>query len=450
MYKIILAFRYLFRKRISYLALGAVALCVFIVVVVMTVMSGLVNDFKRKNHDFVGDCVAGTDSLVGFAYYEDFMAILEQSDLIEAVSPVINSYAMINPIGSERNISIDLMGIDAARHSLVTGFGKSLYHNKSNPSRAFMPAYDPNLLGCVVGIDRWLSRDSRGKYPNEPVPFRAKLAISSFPLTARGTLAKAGAAEINTKTFYYSDNSKTGIARVDGSMVYVPFEWAQKLCGMDNPEKRTSAIYIKFKQGIRLEQGRSNVARLWRDFKSSNSDKSRANLLDNVTVQSWKENRRTFIAAMEKEQTLMTVMFGLVGLTTVFIVFVVFYMIISHKSKDIGILKSIGVARADIIGLFCNFAFLVGSIGSIMGVLGGCVFLAYINPIEKWLYQQYGFQMWDRMLFVGIDEIPNAINLKVLLTIIICAVSASLAGAILPSFKAAGLKPVETLQVNQL
>ncbi|TFG50660.1 MAG: hypothetical protein E4H40_00860, partial [Candidatus Brocadiia bacterium] len=93
MYKVILAFRYMFRKPISYLAVGAVALCVFIVVVVMTVMSGLVNDFKQKNHEFAGDCVAGTDSLVGFAYYEDFMKILEQSDFVEAVSPVINSYA---------------------------------------------------------------------------------------------------------------------------------------------------------------------------------------------------------------------------------------------------------------------------------------------------------------------------------------------------------------------
>ena len=76
MYKFILAFRYMFRKRISYLALLAVSLCVFIVVVVMTVMTGLVDDFKRKNHEFVGDCVIGTESLVGFGQYEDFVKIL--------------------------------------------------------------------------------------------------------------------------------------------------------------------------------------------------------------------------------------------------------------------------------------------------------------------------------------------------------------------------------------
>jgi len=69
MYKIILASRYLLKRRITYFAVLAVGLCVFIVVIVMTVMTGLVRDFKQKNHDFVGDCVVGTESLVGFAYY---------------------------------------------------------------------------------------------------------------------------------------------------------------------------------------------------------------------------------------------------------------------------------------------------------------------------------------------------------------------------------------------
>jgi hypothetical protein len=46
MYKIILATRYLLRRRMTYFAVLAVALCVFIVLVVMTVMIGLVSDIK--------------------------------------------------------------------------------------------------------------------------------------------------------------------------------------------------------------------------------------------------------------------------------------------------------------------------------------------------------------------------------------------------------------------
>jgi len=449
MYKIILTIRYLVKRRITYFAVLAVALCVFIVVVVMTVMTGLVTDFKQKNHQFVGDCVVGTESLIGFAYYEDFVKILERADFIEGISPVIKSYALINPRGMERNIGVEVMGIEPVRHSRATGFGRTLYCRKDDVSKAFEPAYDPNLPGCVVGIDLVLVRDVKGRYSYGAAPTEIAFAVSCFPLTAKGALAKAGAGMVNTKTFYYSDNSHSGLARVDSSLVYLPFKEAQLLCGMAGPVKRASAIHIKFKPNVRLENGCKEVALLWQKFAEEKGGEKQSNLLEKVTVQSWKDYRRAFIAAMEKEQTVMTVMFALVGVTTVFIIFVVFYMIISHKSKDIGILKSVGVSDGDIIKLFSGFAFLVGLLGSGIGVICGWLFLLKVNQVEDWLFEHFEFQLWDRTIY-AIGDIPNQIEFRVLTVIVLSAIIACLAGALVPSWNAARLKPVETLQVSQL
>ena len=450
MYKLILAIRYLYRRRIAYFAVLAVALCVFIVVVVMTVMTGLVRDFKQKNHRFTGDCVVGTESLVGFAYYEDFLRILEQEEIVEGVSPVIKNYALVSPEDSDRNVGVEIMGIDPVSFSRVTGFGQSLYHHRGDVSKAFEQAYDPNLSGCVIGIDLVLSRDAKGRYSFDMDPTGMGLAVSCFPLTAKGALAKAGAGLVHTKTFRYSDNSHSGLARVDGSMIYLPFAEAQMLCGMDGPVKRASAIHIKFRPDVKLEAGCERVTALWQSFSEGKADQNLADLLDKVTVQSWKENRRAFIAAMEKEQTMMTVMFALVGITTVFIVFVVSYMIISHKSKDIGILKSVGVSNASVMQLFLMFSFFVGLSGSAIGVLGGWRFLVHINEIEGWLYDRFGFQpLWDRTIY-AIGDIPNTIDLKVLGIIILSAIGACLSGVLLPCRQAAKQKPVETLQVSQL
>jgi ABC-type lipoprotein release transport system permease subunit len=447
MYKIILSFRYLFRKRISYLAFLSVALCVFIVVVVMTVVTGLVTDFKQKNHSFVGDCVVGTKSLVGFSYYEDFIKVLDREDSVEAVSAVIKSYGLtLIPGGPD---SVEIMGIDPVRHSQATDFGKTLHYRKDTVSKAFRPIYDPNLDGCVLGIDVWLRRDTKGRYFYDDSPYKQAFSISCFPLTAKGALAKAGTDLVNTKTFYYSDISRSGLARVDSSLVYLPFEQAQLLCGMSGPDRRANAIHIKFKPNVRLENGCRKVASLWQRFLEEKSGETRANLLKKVTVQSWKDYRRPFIAAMEKEQVMLTAMFALVGVTTVFIVFVVFYMIICHKSKDIGILKSIGVSNANIIKLFSGFAFLVGLLGSGVGVTVGWLFLLKINRIEDWLFEHFKFQLWDRTVY-AIGDIPNEIELSVLAVIVLSAIVACLAGAFFPSWQAARLKPVETLQVSQL
>jgi len=449
MYKLILATRYLIKRRITYFAVLAVALCVFIVVVVMTVMTGLVGGFKEKNHSFVGDCVVGTKSLVGFAYYEDFVKTLQKSDFVHSTSPVIKSFALVTTVEDEQHYVFEIMGFDPVQHSRTTNFGRTLHHRKANVSKAFEPTYDPNLAGFVIGIDRWLPRDAKGTYSHESEPSEAALLVSCIPLTTKGAPAKAGVGLANTKRFYYSDTSHSGLARVDGRLIYLEFEQAQQLCGMAGPTKRVNAIHIKFKPNIRLQAGCHKVSSLWQRFKQEKAGQPHADLLENVTVQSWKDYRRASIAPMEKEQAELTVMFGLVGITTVFIVLVVFYMIISHKSKDIGILKSVGVSNSNIILLFLGFASLVGLLGAGIGTFAGCFFLLKINHIESWLFEHFGFQLWDRTIY-AIGDIPNQIDFEVVTVIIFSAMVACLAGALIPSWQAARLRPVETLQVSQL
>jgi lipoprotein-releasing system permease protein len=431
------------------MAFLAVALCVFMVIVVMTVMRGLVTDFRQKNHSFVGDCIVGTESLVGFAYYEDFMKVLENRDFVESVSPLIKSYGLIAPKDSEQSLGVEIMGIDPARHSRTTGFGETLYYRSKDAAKAFEPTYDPNLPGFVVGVDVWLLRDARGGYSHTEEPYDVELLVTCFPLTPKGALQKGGTGMVNTKSFHYSDTSHSGLARVDGSVLYLPFEQAQLLCGMSGAEKRVSRLHIKFRPGIGLQAGCKTAGSLWGQFVEEKKDESLSYLLETVTVQSWKAYRRPFIAAMEKEHTMMIVMFTLVGVTTVFIIFVVFYMIVSHKSKDIGILKSVGVSNVDLVRLYLLFAALVGVLGSCFGLLGGWLFLLRINQIEGWLFERFGFQLWDRTIY-AIGAIPYRIDLNVMAATVVSAMAACLIGALVPSWQAVRLRPVETLQVGRL
>jgi lipoprotein-releasing system permease protein len=168
-----------------------------------------------------------------------------------------------------------------------------------------------------------------------------------------------------------------------------------------------------------------------------------------VSVQSWKSYRRDTIAAMEKEELMMTAVFILVGVITVFIVFVIFYMIVSHKLKDIGILKSFGASTGSVVRLFSGFAALTGLIGALAGISAGLLFLEHINEVELWLYNKYGFQIWDRTMYM-IDDIPNELNIELLVVVAMAAVTACVAGAFFPSLKAGRLKCVDSLRVNGL
>ncbi|MHC5179594.1 MAG: ABC transporter permease, partial [Planctomycetota bacterium] len=254
---------------------------------------------------------------------------------------------------------------------------------------------------------------------------------------------------VSTKSFFYSDDSHSGLVKVDGAVVYVPLEQAQILSGMDSPIKRISSLHVKFTEDASLQSCVEKVRQLWKEFAEQNADRPGGDLFDNVRVQSWQQNRRSVIAPMEKEQTMMTMLFLMLGIITVFIVFVVLYMIISHKSKDIGILKSMGTSVPSILGIFQLFSVFIALIGSLIGGVSGWIFLYKVNDLEDWLYEHHNWQLWDRTVY-AIGDIPNQVEPEVLGVIVGSAVLACMLGALVPGLQAARKKPVQSLQVNQL
>ncbi|MFA5785162.1 MAG: FtsX-like permease family protein [Phycisphaerae bacterium] len=449
MYKFTLSFRYLIRRPISYFAIAAVALCVFVVFVVITVLTGLSRDFKNKVYTSTGDCVVYTKSLAGFGYYDEFLELLRKENYIEAASPVVRSYALVSVAQSgslsvNRQSVLEIAGIEPVPFSKITAFENWLVYHKDNLANVFEPPYDPNLPGCVPGIEILFEKDKQGRYHTTAQPTKTAFEISCIPLNAKGALARTGAGELNTKTFYYSDHFEVGYS-LDSRLIFLPLEDAQLLCGMATGHKRITHIHIKFKDGIGLNSGTAQVQKLWNDFAASKTGLPYHDLLEQVQVQNWKDFSRVIVALVETQQTMMIVCFCLIGIITVFIVLVVFYMLVAHKSKDIGILKSLGASGINILSVFLNFALLIGLAGSAVGALAGWPFLVYINDIFRLLH----FQLWNPQL-TSIGDIPNTIEPKVLAIIIISAVAASLLGALLPSWRASKIKCVDTLQVAQL
>ena len=446
MYKIILAFRYLLKRRISYFALFAIALCVFVVLVVMTVLNGLTAEFKEKTHRITADCVISSKSLAGFPYYEDFVKILEKQSAfggVESVSPVIKSYAIVN------KQTLKVVGIDPVLHSRATGFSNFLYYkNFADANNIFASSSDSNVPAAIAGIAVLFGRDSGGKYdaPEQWQP--TEINITCFPLTAKGTLERAGTSVVASKTFVLGNVVQTGCS-ADWENIYLSFNDAQILCGMAGEPKRVSAIHIKFNKGIDINQGCAEIDSLWRKFVEQKKDLAYANLFKNVKVGDWKDYNRTTIAVAETQQALMIIVFAMIGIITVFIVFVVFYMIVCHKSKDIGVLKSVGTSNNGLMSVFMVFAFFTGLFGSILGSLAGWRFLVHINQIEGWLFRHFNFQLWDRTIYV-IGAIPNRIDSRVLVITILSAIAACLFGALIPSRQAAKLDAVKTLQVSRL
>jgi lipoprotein-releasing system permease protein len=444
-----LSWRYFWHRRISILAVASVALCVSIVVIVMSVMNGLAGQFKEKNHEFVGDCVIRGQSLAGFPYAAEFMQQLEKQSFVAAVSQTAEGMGLMTSPGATWNVGIEYVGIDPLKHSRVTNFAKTLRYHADKPENAFVPPDVPEMDGCVLGIDLILDRSQNtGDYVHPARPWLLRVNISSFPLNPKGGFARAGADTISSKTFYYSDHSHSGLVKPDGRMVYIPLKQARLLSGMDAPIERSSSIHIRFAEGVTAEAGTQQVRQQWSKFIQSCQGKPYAEMLNAVQVLTWRQDRREWIAPMDKEKMMLALLFMMLGVVTVFIICVVFYMIIGHKSRDLGILKSVGMSSPAVAAVFMGFAGIVGVIGTVIGTAGGWLFLWKINAMENWVYDHYGQRIWDRSIY-AIDQIPNTVEWSMLAVVAVSAIGACLIGAMIPSLQAASKSPVRILQVSQ-
>ena len=119
----LLAIRYLVKRPVTWLAVLAVTVSVFIALVVMTVMHGLVGNYRDKTHAYVGDAVITSSSLVGFPYYQELIQQLEAMSEVAATSPVVNTVGLRRQPGSSQTSGTRIIGLDPVRHADVTSLG---------------------------------------------------------------------------------------------------------------------------------------------------------------------------------------------------------------------------------------------------------------------------------------------------------------------------------------
>lgn len=434
------------------MAVIAVTLLVMMVLIVLSVMSGLVEQACRRNHDWAGDIVLSRKSLVGFPFYDEFIADLRQNNIVLDATPVINTFALI-----ESTVPAQLIGVRLSEFCRVTGFAYAL----NRPTGSLAPSFAvPESHNTPFGPELTPEQKSRGsligKYIQTPLMrsqgFIRAISLTVFGLNSKGVLTGSEAGE--NQRFSIVGDYKTDLVDIDQAIL-IDFDELQKFSLMDGltdgHPPRTSEIRVRLKPDINLNTARMEISALWKHFvleKLKDTDsRPLASLLQDVTIQTWRQYRHDFIAPMEKEKSLMIVIFCMIGLVAVFIVFAIFYMIVTEKIKDIGIIKSLGGSRWALAQVFLGYGALVGVTGALMGTAIGWVIVVRSNDIEGWLNRHFGFRLWDPEIY-AIDKIPDTVDVTQAAVIVAIAIMAAVFGAAVPAYRAGQLVVVEALRVE--
>jgi lipoprotein-releasing system permease protein len=309
------------------------------------------------------------------------------------------------------------------------------------------------LPGIIIGIDLIAERKKDGTY-DRFLPRGCDIVLTLLPLTEAGQVTGEGSV---TTAMRYVDDSYTRVYEIDKIAAYVDFDFLQRTLRMDSQERidgtftppRASQILVKIGDGLDANKVKTEVEAVWAAFyarldpKLTDTDRE---LLSHMDVDTWQERQQVYIRAVEKEKVLVVILFGVISLVAVVLVGCIFYMIVTQKTRDIGIIKAVGASARGVAAVFIGYAAAIGVVGSILGTVSGVVFVRYINELQDFLARlNPNLRVWSPDVY-AFDRIPNTVKPPEVAAIVLIAVMASMLGAVIPAVFAARVWPVKTLR----
>ena len=288
----------------------------------------------------------------------------------------------------------------------------------------------------VVGI----KKNRQGNIIRPPYLYGADVLLTVMPMSERS--GKLDITDQSRDLYWIIDDARTKVHVYDQNLVYLPFAKLQRdllMDGSDDRPPRTTDIQISVKEGMNQHAVKAKVDAIVRQVADEKG------LPPILRVETWEETHATFIGAVENEKLLVTFLFAIISVVAIFLIFCIFYMIVMEKTRDIGIIKSVGATSRGIAAIFLGYGAAIGVVGAFMGLGLAYLIVSNINWIHEQLGKRLGVQMWNPEVYL-FDTIPSSMNPPEVVVIVSAAVVSSIIGALVPAVRAARMHPIEALR----
>jgi lipoprotein-releasing system permease protein len=402
-YPLYLSLRYLKARPIAYLATVVVCLSVASVIVVLAVLRGLQETIIQNARSIHADLVISSSRGRTIPHHESVLEKIGSLEPVESCAPELHQFALIE---TSRQQSFALLrGIPMDPRDPTLPLARILPEQKTHGLQ----------VGAKLMEDLLLE-------PGEEVVLYAPtytplyLAGSRLPTIGKGTFRVEG----SLVSWDYMTDHYT---------ILLPLGAMQKLLRQTEPPG-ASRIQVRLRPGHPLEPVAALVEKT---------------LGDSFFVRTWKEMNQQLAEFQAVENKIMAVILSFTILACGFAIFAMLAMLVKEKTRDIGILNSLGAGKVGIATTFLLCGAWIGTIGGAMGAWLGVSFCRRIQAIEAFLQQRLHLDFYFREAYY-LKEIPVSSSLAWAWEVALFAALICVLSSLVPAWKAAGTDPIQTLR----
>jgi lipoprotein-releasing system permease protein len=360
-----------------------VAVGVAALIVVLAVMSGFDKDLRDK--------IIGTNSHIviekegGIKDYDRLMEEVNKVPDVVASSPFVNGQALIR--GEDNVLGVIFRGIDFEREAKVTRIKEYLQEG------SFSLGKDDVFIGAELA-------------------WRLGLKIGDKISLISAVSPKPG-------DFKIVGIFKSGMFDYDMNLVFTSIEGAQ---GFYMVGDVAGGIGIRVVDAYKADQVKNRIQeRIGFEY----------------WARSWSDLNKNLFSALKLEKITMFIILTLIVLVACFNIVSTLIMMVMEKTKDIGILKSIGATNSSVKNIFMLNGFLIGVLGTTIGAACGFILCYFLKT--------YQFIKLPRDIYY-IDRLPVALDIRDAAIVIVAAMVITLIATVYPAWQAARMEPVDALR----
>jgi lipoprotein-releasing system permease protein len=416
-YEFLIAWRYLRAKRaeggvsvMTWISLIGITLAVAALIITLAVRSGFRDEFVSTilganahvtiySQAYQDENGRITNVIPDYAEWAERLRMVPQ---VERVAPLVKGQVMA--VFRDNNTGMEVFGIAPEDLSQIPRI--------SDPASAFGSLDDfPN--GVAIGRE---AARALGVTTGDVLRF----------INPNGVKGPFGTSpRVNEYTVAYIFNS--GRYDIDRARAYLPFAEAQAYF---NREGVADEIDVSVTEPERIDDMAQAL---------------RAAAGERALLWTWKDSAGGFLRALEVEDTVMFVLMSVLVLIASMNIISGLVMLVKNKGKDIGILRTMGLTEGAIMRVFFLTGALVGTIGTILGVILGCLFAIYFDQILAFVNGASGGGVWDGAVR-GIYRLPAKLELNDVLSAVALSLILSWGITLIPARRAARMNPVEALR----